>query len=235
MPPFTPPPDNSCIKLVQSFQELVATPFADRVNALCWPRVLPGDFGEIVERLNVSEGITNLDEARLIALRLSAAGQIARDTLLADLELLRAHALAPELNCLQSYPRDDDAVVCTDVYSFHADRAPVAASTYLCTYYGPSSEGLRNEDAQRRVDLPATRAELLQLFGGNDDESFREFLSENCYDLHYAPAPAAQPYSFGLGNLWRIAIAYPGCPVPPCLHRAPENIPGQPPRLLLIS
>lgn len=236
MSPFAPPPGNNRIKVVQNFQELVTTPFADGVNALCWSRTLAGNFGEIVERLEVSEEITNLDEARLMELRLSAAGQIARDILLADLQLLRSHALAPELNCLQSYPRDeDDATVRTDVYSFHADRAPIAASTYLCTYFGPSSEGLRNEDAQRRVDLPTTRAELLQLFGGNDDAGFREFLSENCYDLHYAPAPAAQPYTFGLGNLWRIAIEHPGSPVPPCIHRAPENIPGQPPRLLLIS
>ncbi len=41
--------------------------------------------------------------------------------------------------------------------------------------------------------------------------------------------------SFGLGNLWRIAVDYPGSPVPPCIHRAPITRPGRPPRLLLIS
>jgi hypothetical protein len=85
------------------------------------------------------------------------------------------------------------------------------------------------------VDIPATRAELLRLFGGEDNDDFREYLKENCYDLHYAPIPTARPFSFGLGNLWRIAVDYPCSPVPPCLHRAPETLPGQPPRLLLIS
>ena len=64
---------------------------------------------------------------------------------------------------------------------------------------------------------------------------FREYQAENCYDLHYAPLPHARPFSFGRGNLWRIAVDYPGNPVPPCIHRAPTTLPGQPPRLLLIS
>jgi hypothetical protein len=94
---------------------------------------------------------------------------------------------------------------------------------------------LRNEEAQRRVDIPVTRAELLQVYGGHDDDGFHEFLKENCYDLHYVAVSQARPFSFGLGNLWRIATEWPGCPVPPCIHRAPERLPGQPPRLLLIS
>ena len=84
------------------------------------------------------------------------------------------------------------------------------------------------------MDIPETRAELLRLHGGADDAAFAEFLRENCYDLHYAPAPGARPYSFGLGNLWRIATDWPGSPVPPCVHRAPAPLPGQS-RLLLIS
>jgi hypothetical protein len=76
---------------------------------------------------------------------------------------------------------------------------------------------------------------LLRGFGGEDNEAFREYLAENCYDLHYAPTPNAQPFSFGLGSLWRIAVDYPGSPVPPCIHRAPITRPGRPPRLLLIS
>jgi hypothetical protein len=96
------------------------------------------------------------------------------------------------------------------------------------------SEGLRNEEARRRVDVPETRAELLKLHGGEDNDAFREFLQENCYDLHYAPVPEARPYLFGVGNLRRIAVDWPGSPVPPCIHRAPETQPGQP-RLLLIS
>ena len=125
--------------------------------------------------------------------------------------------------------------VATDVFSFHADSAPVEADTWLCTYHGLPSEGLRNDEAHRRVDIPATRAELLKLFGGDDDADFRAYLKENCYDLHYAAVPEARPFSFGLGNLWRIAVDYPGSPVPPCIHRAPATLPGQPPRLLLIS
>jgi hypothetical protein len=85
------------------------------------------------------------------------------------------------------------------------------------------------------VDQPETRAALLKEFGGADGEEFREFLQENCYDLHYVPKASAQPYGFGLGNLWRIATDYPGSPVPPCVHRAPATRPGDPPRLLLIS
>jgi hypothetical protein len=115
------------------------------------------------------------------------------------------------------------------------DSATVEADTWLCTYHGPSSEGLKNEEAIRRVDIPETRAELLRLFGGEDDEGFREHLSDQCFDLHYLPVGEARSFAFGQGNLWRIAVAYPGCPVPPCIHRAPETLPGQTPRLLLIS
>ena len=222
------------IKVVHSFQELVTTPFSGDLNALCWQRTLSGDFNEIVVQLGAGEGITSLDDARLNALSLSAAGRVARDRLLADLQLLRDHGLSPVLDCIQRYPRDEDTVP-TDVYSFHADSATVAADTYLCTYTEVASEGLRNEDARRRVDVPETRAALLQRFGGADDAAFLEYLQEHCYDLHYAPTPQAQPFSFGLGNLWRIAIAYPGSPVLPCVHRAPTTRPGQPPRLLLIS
>ncbi len=94
---------------------------------------------------------------------------------------------------------------------------------------------MRNADAVRRVDVPEFHAELLKLYGGEDDEGFREFLNENYLDLHYKPLPQARPFSFGLGNLWRIATEYPGSPVPPCIHRAPATVPGQSARLLLIS
>ncbi|MCS6243183.1 MAG: hypothetical protein H2172_04890 [Opitutus sp.] len=221
---------------MHSFQELVTTPLENGVNALCWQRTLPGNFAEIVEHLVVDEDITCLDAERLNTLPVSDEGRVAIAILLDDQRLLREHGLLPNLDCIVAYPRDEDpTVVPIDVYSFHADSATVQADTYLCTYFGPSSEGLRNEEAQRRVDVPETRAELLKLYGGADDEEFRVFLNENCYDLHYAPAPQAKPFSFGLGNLWRIAVDYPGNPVPPCIHRAPETLPGQPPRLLLIS
>ncbi|MDB6029024.1 MAG: hypothetical protein JWM68_5247 [Verrucomicrobiales bacterium] len=236
MIPFTLPPDYPRIKLVNSFHELVTTRFEGGVNALCWQRTLPGDFREIVERLGASEGITTLDESRLNSLPVSAAGKVAINILLEDQRLLREHALDPVLNCINGYPRDENpGPVPTDVFSFHTDSATVETDTYLCTYHGPASEGLRNDEAQRRVDIPETRAELLKLYGGEDNADFLEYLKENCYDLHYAPASQAQPFSFGLGNLWRIAVDYPGSPVPPCIHRAPETAPGESPRLLLIS
>jgi hypothetical protein len=221
---------------VKSFHELVTTPFARGINAFCWERTLVGDFSEVVEQLGKTEGVLMLDETRLLTLHVGVAGRAAINLMLEDLRLLRQYGLSPELNCIQRYPRDEDPVAMpVDVYSFHADSASVQTDTYLCTYHGPASEGLRNEDARRRVDVPETRAELLKRFGGEDDRSFQDFLKENCYDLHYTPMPQAWPYSFGLGNLWRIAVDYPGSPVPPCIHRAPTTLPGEPPRLLLIS
>lgn len=236
MPAFTLPADYSRIQRVTSFQELVTTPFANGVNALCWERTLPGDFSEVAGHLGGGAEITPLDETRLLALPVSVAGRVAIDGMLEDLQRLRDMGLAPELNCIQAYPRDEEpGVVRTDVYSFHADSATVETDTYLCTYYGATSEGLRHEEAQRRVDIPETRAELLKLYGGQDDADFQDYLNEHCYDLHYAALPQARPFSFGLGNLWRIAVDYPGCPVPPCIHCAPETQPDQLPRLLLIS
>jgi hypothetical protein len=236
MTPFKLPTGYTRIQVVKSFHELVTTPFEGGVNALCWERTLAGDFSEVVERLCVGEGITNLEDAHLQGLRVSAAGRAAIDVLLEDQRLLREHDRDPVLNCIRAYPRDEDAGgVATDVYSFHADSAPVEADTWLCTYHGAASEGLRNDEALRRVDIPETRAELLRRFGGKDDEDFLEYLNESHYDLHYAAMPQARPFSFGLGNLWRIAVEYPGSPVPPCIHRAPDTQPGEPPRLLLIS
>ncbi|MGA2247053.1 MAG: hypothetical protein ABSH48_18835 [Verrucomicrobiota bacterium] len=236
MMPFTLPSDYPRIQRVNDFQELVTTRFANGVNALCWERKVEGDFAEVVQLLGPGEAITTVDDARLLALPASAEGRVAIANLLADQRLLREHHLDPALNCVHGYPRDETpGPVATDVFSYHADSATVETDTWLCTYHGPSSEGLRNDEARRRVDVPATRAELLKCFGGEDDETFRAGLSDHCYNLHYEPIPGARPFSFGRGNLWRIAVAWPGSPVPPCIHRAPENSPGRPPRLLLIS
>ena len=235
--PLTPSPiltpDFDCIKVVHSFEELASTPFGHGVNALCWPRVLAGDFAEIVEKIGSGDGITLLDESFLQGLQVSQAGVVAINEMLLDERLLSGLGLEPALNCIHSYPSDDTAnPISTDVYSFHADSAPVPSETWLCTYFGLSSEAIRNEEAVRHVDNPKTRAHLLKNYGGQDDESFCEFLSENCYDLHYAALPHADPYPFGTGNLWRIAVQYPDCPVPPCIHRAPQTNSA---RLLLIS
>lgn len=233
---FALSPNYTRIKVVRSLHELVTTPFADGVNAICWPRTLPGDFREVVEALGPGEGIVTVDESCLEGLAVSDAGKIARDMLLADQLNLRTFDLQPNLDCVHgSLRQEPEGLFHTDVHSFHIDTATVPADTYLCTYVGAASEGLRNDEAVRRVDVPETRAELLRLYGGNDDAGSLEYLAENFYDLHYAPLPQARPFSFGVGNLWRIAIEYPGCPVPPCVHRAPLTLPGQPARLLLIS
>jgi hypothetical protein len=221
---------------VHSFAELVATPFAEGVNALCWPRMLSGDFGEVVQKLGPGEEIVTVEEEQLVGLPISDAGRVAIEILREDLRRLREIERDPVLNCIHYYPRDEgSAPVRTDVLSWHADSAPVEADTWLCTYYGFPSDGLPNEEAQRRVDIPEVRAQLLQFLGmQEDDADFCEALREHCFDLHYAPLPGARPYSFGVGNLWRIAVDWPGSPVPPCIHRAPETLTGQPPRLLLI-
>ena len=225
-----------CVRIVHSFDELIATPFAGDVNALCWRRQLPGDFREVVDQLQAEEGVTTIEDDDLRALTLRPAGRAAREVLRADQALLHRHGLSPTLDCITGYRRDAAAgPVATDVYSFHVDSATVPADTYLCTYTGASSEGLPNEMAIRRVDVAETRAQLLALHGGADDADFAAYLSERCYDRHYAPLPAAEPYSFGVGNLWRIAIAHPASPVLPCIHRAPPTLPGDPARLLLIS
>lgn len=206
------------------------------MNALCWPRQLPGDFGEIVEKLNVERGITTIDEEQLLGLSLSDQGKIAREILLQDQRQLEGHGLFPVLDTIHGYVNhDDDELVPTHVQSFHVDSATDEADTYLCTYFGASSEGIPNHQAIRISDIPQTREKLLKQYGGSDDEGFTEFLSENFFDLHYATLPDARPWKFGVGNLWRIACEYPESSVLPCIHRAPDTINGQPPRLLLIG
>ncbi|MDF1754554.1 MAG: hypothetical protein P1U89_17350 [Verrucomicrobiales bacterium] len=230
------PSDYPRIKRVSDFEELVSTPFNNGVNALCWSRELNGDFGEVVRLLEVDVGITTIDEDVLSDLEVSEEGRLAIELIQSDLENLRNHDLDPVLDCVNGYlPPDEPGLIPTDVCSFHVDSATVEADTYLCTYFGAPSEGLRNDQAVRRVDIPETRAMLLKEYGGRDDAGFVEFLNDNFYDLHYLPTPGAVPFSFGVGNIWRIATLYPDSPVPPCVHRAPAPVAGKPPRLLLIS
>ena len=225
------------VQFVTDFHSLATTPFSADRNALCWRRQLPGDFSEIIARLgDRQESVLTLDIDLLHTLPLSLAGRTAADAMLADFHALSARELAPQLNCVYHYPRDErGGPIATDVFSFHVDSAPCPTDTWLCTYHGPGSEGLWPADAERRIDHPPTRAALLATYGGPDDASFLEFLRENAYDLHFAPLPHARPYSFGLGHLWRIATQHPGSVAPPCIHRAPPPAPGDPPRLLLIS
>ena len=222
------------IPCVESFQDLVATPFRGATNAVCWKRKLTGDFAEIVSKVTLHDNIVLLEPDELRALPLSEEGQLARDIILQDWELLRAHGAAPVLNVISCYERDDASPFFpTDVYSFHADRSTVPTDTFLCTYYGEPSEILPNAQALQKILVPEIRAELRKLYGGADDEGFESFLTEHFFDLHYQALPAASPVSLGIGNLWRLAIDYPESEVAPCVHRAPKEKNGQP-RLLLI-
>jgi hypothetical protein len=223
------------VRVVDSFADLLAVPFEGTCNAICWRRELTGDFDELVRRLPAGEGITTIDEAGLEALPVGAAGAAAVATLLADLRGLREAGHTPELNCIDQYLRDPDELLPTDVHSFHVDSATVPTDTFLCCYAGAASEALGNTEAERCVDIPHLRAALLARFGGQDDEDFAAYLRERHFDLHYRPLAHARPLSLGIGHLWRLAVRYPGSPVPACIHRAPQTRPGDPRRLLLIS
>lgn len=218
---------------VTNFHDLVSIPFYGEVNALCFSRQLTGDFAEIVNAIPLNENITALGREHLLALTLSEEGQLARQILLNDLELLTAHGASPVLNLIKCYDRDDALpFFSTDVYSFHVDRSPVPTDTFLCTYYGEPSEILPNAQAEQKVLVPEIRSELKKLYDG-PEEGFESFLTEHFFDLHYLAKPGSQPVSLGLGHLWRLAVDHPHSKVLPCVHRAPKEKSGRT-RLLMI-
>jgi len=219
------------IHCVTNFHDLVSTPFNGEMNAICWTRKLTGDFSEIVKKVALSGNITTIDQEELRELQLSEQGQLARDILLNDLNLLKAHGASPILNVIKYYDRDDSFFP-IDVYSFHVDRSPIPTDTFLCTYYGEPSEILPNSQGKKKVLIPEIRDELKKLYDGAD-EGFESFLSEHFFDLHYQAAPDAHTINLGIGNLWRLAVDHPDSQVPPCLHRAPKEISGKN-RLLII-
>jgi len=221
------------IHCVTNFQDLVSTPFHGEINAICWTRQLIGDFSEIVKKLEVNENITLINQEDLLDLQLSEQGQLAREILLNDLKVLKAHGASPILNLIKCYDRDDSyPFFPTDVYSYHVDRSPISTDTFLCTYYGEPSEILPNSHAEQKVLVPEIRNELKKLYGGAD-EAFESFLSEHFFDLHYRAKPHASPISLGLGHMWRLAVDYPESQVLPCVHRAPKEKSGET-RLLMI-
>lgn len=221
------------VQRAANFHDLVSTPFRGEINAMCWTRKLIGDFSEIVQKVRLNGNITVIDEDELHALQLSELGQLAREILLNDLELLKDHGASPILNMIRQYDRDDaNPFFPTDVYSFHVDRSPVQTDTFLCTYFGEPSEILPNSQGIKKVLVPEIRNELKKQHGG-PEENFESFLSEHFYDLHYQAQPGARPISLGLGHLWRLAVDHPKSKVPPCIHRAPKEKNGEN-RLLLI-
>lgn len=221
------------IHYVSNFQDLVCTPFDGEFNAICWSRKLRGDFSEIVSKVKLSTNIVELNQEELLELNLSEQGKLAREIILNDIKLLNTHGALPILNVIKNYEKDaTNPFFSTDVYSYHVDRSPIPTDTFLCTYYGEASEILPNSQAKQKVLIPEIRNKLKQLYN-ESDEDFESFLREQFFDLHYQSMPNAHPINLGIGNLWRLAVDYPKSKVPPCIHRAPTEITGQP-RLLLI-
>ncbi|MEO5644115.1 MAG: hypothetical protein ABIQ40_18615 [Bacteroidia bacterium] len=226
-------PAENQIHCVTNFQDLISTPFHGEINAICWTRKLTGDFSEIVKKIELNGNIATIEQEELRALQLSEQGQFAREILLNDMEMLKAHGASPILNVIRYYDRDDAALFFpTDVYSFHVDRSPVPIDTFLCTYFGEPSEILPNSQGKKKVLIPEIRDELKKQYRGADD-GFESFLSEHFFDLHYQAKTDARPISTGLGHLWRLAVDHPASQVLPCIHRAPKEKSGQN-RLLMI-
>lgn len=221
------------ITVVNSFQHLVRTELMGEMNAVCWKRELQGDFEEIVNKVKLQENITEIEIEQLLALKISEEGKHARELILSDMRVLEAYGADPTLNLIKSYERDTQVPFFpTDVYSFHVDRSPIPTETFLCTYYGKSSQILPNSQAEQKVLIPEIRNELKKLYG-EAEKGFESFLSENFFDLHYKAKPNACPISLGLGNMWKLAVDYPNNKSLPCIHRAPKEKMGEN-RLLII-
>ncbi|UKB81043.1 DUF1826 domain-containing protein [Chryseobacterium sp. MEBOG07] len=225
--------DNHQIEVVSNFSELVNTGFKGAMNAICWHRNLAGDFKEIVSQLQLDENITEVSVEDLLSLKLSEKGNIAREIILNDFQLLTAFGASPVLNLLKKYERDEElGFISTDVYSYHVDRSPVATDTFLCTYYGAASDIISNDQVEQKIMIPEIREKLKELHDGPEEE-FEDFLKEYFFDLHYQPKPDAEPVNLGIGHLWRIAVDHPAQQALPCVHRAPVENDGEY-RLLLI-
>ncbi|GAB5416772.1 MAG: DUF1826 domain-containing protein [Crocinitomicaceae bacterium] len=221
----------SSIQIVENFQELVSVPFEGGTNALVWKRSLKGDFSEIAENIEGKGDIIEIDQDELLQLQLSKQGALARKVILEDLQNLKKHGAAPVLNLITRY-EPDEFFFPTDVYSFHVDRSPIPTATFLCTYFGASSDILPNNQAEQKVLIPEIRTELKKHFNGKE-EDFEKFLTDYFFDLHYQEKQGAQVINLGIGNLWKLAVDHPTSAVAPCIHRAPKEKNDQK-RLLLI-
>ena len=226
-------PFENQIREVSSFEALVTTPFKGEINAICWNRTLKGDFAEIVDKFEITENLEEIDLDQLRDLQVSEQGNLAREIILNDYQLLKNQGASPSLNIIEYYERDDIfPFFPTDVYSFHVDRSPIPTATFLCTYFGAASELISNAAAKQKVLIPEIRAELRKLFQGKEAD-FDAFLTENFFDLHYEVKDAARITNLGIGNLWRLAVDHPESGCLACIHRAPKEKIGEK-RLLLI-
>lgn len=221
------------VKVVSSFSQLIDLEMKGEVNAVCWHRNLTGDFSEIVSKLQLKEDLTEVSMGDLSALQLSKEGSRAREIIVSDFQCLSDYGASPSLNLIKTYQRDEELdFISTDVYSFHVDRSPVGADTFLCTYFGAASEILANNEAEQKILIPEIREQLRALYDGPEVD-FDTFLCEHFFDLHYQAKQEASPLSLGLGNLWRLATDSPEGKVLPSIHRAPQEKEGEY-RLMMI-
>ena len=198
--------DNTQIQVVSTFSELVNTNFQGDLNAICWHRNLVGDFKEIVAKLQLKENITEVSAEDLLRLPLSEKGNLAREIILTDMQLLTSFGASPSLNLLQSYERDEElGFISTDVYSYHIDRSPIETDTFLCTYHGPASDILPNDQVEQKIWIQEIREKLKKLHDGPEAE-FETFLEDHFFDLHYQPKSDTKPVNLGSGHLWRLAV-----------------------------
>lgn len=211
------------IKNVFKFEDLVNFEFFDGINAICFNRILEGNFAEIVSQLELKDNITEISLDDLLALELSSEGLKARNIMLNDYNLLSDFGASPSINLLKSYEKDNELdFISTDVYSFHVDHSPIETSTFLCTYFGESSDILPNNETLRKIDIPEIREKLRKIYDV-DDENFDVFAKENFFDLHYQEQPNSTPINLGIGHIWRLSCESPDQKVLPCIHRAPAE------------
>ena len=227
------PPIHNTIQRVTNFTDLVATQLKGSTNVACWEREFIGDYYEIIQQCVSNENITVIEPELLRSIKLSDAGKQARNTILNDFELLSVYGAAPTLNIIKQYDRDtDENIFPTDVYSFHIDRSPIPVDTFLCTYYGTTTEILPNVQGIQKILIPEIRQQLKNNFVGSD-AAFETYLIEQFYDLHFAALPNAQIVQIPLGHICRLAVDHPNSLTLPCIHRAPIENDGEY-RLLLI-
>lgn len=218
---------------VSSFKELIHTPFSGEMNAIGWKRALNGDFNEIVNKIELNEHLQTVSLEELCHLKLTKQGELARDVILEDFSALKKHGADPVLNMIKNYERDVELPFFpVDVYSFHVDRSPVPTDTFLCTYFGASSEIIPNSCAEQKILVPEIREELKKHWN-NSDNDFDAFLTEYYFDLHYQAKSEDDIKKLGNGNLWRLTTDHPNNPALPCIHRAPQEKKDEP-RLMII-